>query len=113
MKDDLLFFTNDYKNPIFMNAVQSDYNVPLPLKNHPAWSDNNAGFKVFSSMEQGSSHPFHRHNAAWSGQIAGLRLWFFLLPDTNNNVVGPKVNACEYLLRKADMLMPVCRRQER
>lgn len=103
MKDDLLFFTNDYENPTFIDAIKSDYDIPQPLKNHPAWSRDKAGFKVFSAMEQGSSHPFHLHDAAWLGQVAGSRLWFLLPPGTNSNVVGPKVNGCDYLLGKADI----------
>lgn len=101
MKDDLLFFTNDYENPTFIDATQSDYDVPQPLKNHPAWSGDKAGFKVFSAMEQGSSHPFHHHDAAWLGQVAGSRLWFLLPPRTKDKVIGPKVNGCDYLSGKA------------
>ena len=48
-------------------------------------------------MEQGSSHPFHFHDAAWLGQISGARLWYLLPPGTSKTTVGAKVNGCDYL----------------
>ena len=103
MKDDLLFFTNDYENPTFIDAVESDYDLPQPLKNHPAWSGRKARFQVFSAMEQGSSYPFHHHDAAWLGQVAGSRLWFLLPPRTKDKAIGPRVNGCDYLTGRADI----------
>ena len=100
MADDLLFFTNDRENPTFFDAIRSDYDVPPPLETHPAWSAPDKGFQVFSAMEQGSSHPFHFHDAAWLGEVAGTRLWFLLPPGTK---ISAKVNGCDYLLGKANI----------
>ena len=98
MKDDILFFTNDVENPDFIHSIQGDYSIPDPILHHPAWSNNeNQGFDVFSALEQGSSHPFHFHKAAWLGQVSGARLWYLLPPGTSHTTVGPKVNGCNYL----------------
>ena len=102
MADDLLFFTNDRENPTFLDAIRSDYDVPPPLETHPAWSAPDKGFQVFSAMEQGSSHPFHFHDAAWLGEVAGSRLWFLLPPGTKMTDL-PKVNGCDFLLGNADL----------
>mmetsp|Transcript_24578 Transcript_24578/g.52964 ORF Transcript_24578/g.52964 Transcript_24578/m.52964 type:complete len:747 (-) Transcript_24578:1197-3437(-) len=98
---DLLFFTNNVENPSFLKALSSDYSIPTPLANLDPFS--NDGFQVFSAMERGSSHPFNFHDAAWLGQVAGSRLWFFLPPNTPKGVVGPKVNGCDYLLGRAPL----------
>mmetsp|Transcript_337 Transcript_337/g.717 ORF Transcript_337/g.717 Transcript_337/m.717 type:complete len:694 (-) Transcript_337:28-2109(-) len=90
---DLLFFTNDKENPHFFESLSKDYSPPAPIEKLDVF--NNKGFRVFSAMEQGSSHPFHFHDAAWLGQVSGSRLWYFLPPDTPK--VKPKVNGCEYL----------------
>jgi len=96
MKDDLLFFTNDVENPTFMESILKDVSVPAPISQHSAWAGENMGFSVFSAMEQGSSHPFHFHEAAWLGQVSGARLWYILPPGTSKKVVGAKVNGCDY-----------------
>ena len=63
---DVLFFTNDKENPDFINALSESYSIPAPLLEVDAFS---TGFKVFSAMERGSSHPFHFHDTAWLGQV--------------------------------------------
>jgi hypothetical protein len=68
---DLLFFTNDKENPHFINGLASDYSIPSPLAEIDVFSN---GFKVFSAMDRGSSHPFHFHDAAWLGQVSNLAI---------------------------------------
>ena len=64
---DLLFFTNDKENPDFLHGISDDYSIPPPLDKLETFEK---GFKVFSAMEKGSSHPFHFHDAAWLGQVS-------------------------------------------
>ena len=63
---DILFFTNDKENPDFIKKLSEDYSIPAPLVEVGAFS---TGFKVFSAMDSGSSHPFHSHDTAWLGQV--------------------------------------------
>lgn len=96
MKDDILFFTNDVENPHFIESIKGDFSLPKPISQLDPWAGDK-GFKVFSAMEQGSSHPFHFHDAAWLGQVSGARLWYILPPGTSKVTVGAKVNGCDYL----------------
>jgi len=95
---DILFFTNDKENPDFIKKLSEDYSIPAPLVEVGAFS---TGFKVFSAMDSGSSHPFHSHDTAWLGQVTGSRLWFLLPPNTPKRIIGKKVNGCDYLFGRA------------
>ena len=99
---DLLFFTNNKENPSFLHTLSPNYSPPTPLANLNSFSSG-SGFQVYSAMERGSSHPFHSHDAAWLGQVAGSRLWYFLPPNTPRKAVGRKVNGCDYLLGRVTM----------
>ncbi|KAL7531943.1 hypothetical protein ACHAXR_004323, partial [Thalassiosira sp. AJA248-18] len=92
---DILFFTNNVENKPFLEAIFEDVDPPAAISSLDVFAK---GFQVFSSMERGSSHPFHFHDAAWLGQLSGSRLWYFLPPGTRKETVGAKGNGCDYLL---------------
>ena len=93
---EVLFFTNDVENPSFLSDLSRHYAIPPPVSSLPAFADAPKTFRVFSTMESGSSHPLHAHGAAWLGQASGSRLWYFLPPGTPRSRWGPRVNACGY-----------------
>ena len=91
---DLLFFTNNIENPQFLTALKQDYMIPSIIQNITKFQ---TGFDVFSAMSYKSSHPFHKHDVAWLGQVTGSRLWFLLPPTIPRSQIGTKINACEYI----------------
>lgn len=92
----MLFFTNDKENRIFFRAMEPHYLIPAPLRHVD-------GFKVFSAMERGGSHPFHKHGEAWLGQTSGARAWWFLPPAHER---PSKVNGCDYLANNKPGINP-------
>ena len=107
-KIDLLFFTNNVENPSFLNALKQDYEIPPVISQIPKFQNGSAdstdgNFQVFSAMEYGSSHPFHKHDVAWLGQVTGARLWYLVPPNIQRQLLGPKVNACDYYTGKAKL----------
>ena len=93
-KIDLLFFTNNIENPKFLKALKRDYIIPSIIQNITTFQK---GFDVFSAMSHKSSHPFHKHDVAWLGQVVGTRVWFLLPPTIPRSKIGTKINACEYV----------------
>ena len=103
---DLLFFTNDRENPSFFDAIgprNEEAEAPPQIRSGAGTGlEEGEGFRVFSAMELGSSHPFHRHGAAWLGEVSGSRLWYLLPPTARREALGPRARACDYLLGTVD-----------
>ncbi len=84
---ELLFFTNNKENEVFMKDLDSDYQVPDSLQHI-------TGFQVFSMVPKDRSHSFHKHGESWLGQVEGRRAWWFLPPSADKPA---RINACNYL----------------
>ena len=101
--EDLLIFTSARENPDLFRAIQSQYKTPQPFSDFEAAVDENGvkpWLKIFSAMMRGSAHRFHKHDAAWLGQVSGARLWFLMPPEAS---VDAKPPACDYLTGRAPL----------
>ena len=71
----LLFFTNNYESPLFLDALRDLYTLPDLLDwsstnaNTKSSSSSNESFHVFSAMVKGSYHGFHNHDDAHIYQV--------------------------------------------
>lgn len=83
--------------------MQSEWSAPKPLSKFAEEEDEDGlklWPKVFSAMMRGSAHRFHKHDAAWLGQVAGSRLWFLMPPGAGSHDRPP---ACDYLTGRAPL----------